>query len=289
MDDLTLTHAIAIRLAAYAAVLGLMIGWEWLAPRRRRVLTRAQRWPWNLGIAALNAGIGRALFAIAPLAAAAWAADHGIGLLPALDGLGIGLPAWAAIALCVVVFDLAIYGQHVAFHHHPLLWRLHRMHHADPDIDATTGARFHPIEIVLSAFYKSAIAIALGAPLVAIVIFEILLNATAMFNHANVRVPAAVDRWLRLIVVTPDMHRVHHSIHREETDSNFGFNWPWWDRAFGTYRAEPRDGHESMTIGLDRFRGPVDQRIDRLLIQPFIGDDPARQDSATPTRQRSTP
>jgi sterol desaturase/sphingolipid hydroxylase (fatty acid hydroxylase superfamily) len=155
------------------------------------------------------------------------------------------------------------------FHAVPALWRLHRVHHADLDFDVTTGARFHPIEILLSTLIKMAAVAAIGAPAVAVLVFEVLLNATAMFNHANGRLPVAFDRWLRLLVVTPDMHRVHHSIVYNETNSNFGFNLPWWDRVFGTYRAQPAAGHEAMTIGVDAFRTPADLRLDRLLVQPF--------------------
>jgi sterol desaturase/sphingolipid hydroxylase (fatty acid hydroxylase superfamily) len=171
----------------------------------------------------------------------------------------------------VVVLDLFIYLQHVMFHAVPALWRLHRMHHADLDFDVTTGARFHPIEIVLSMLIKLAAVVVLGAPPVAVLIFEVVLNATAMFNHGNLRLPLAVDRVLRLFVVTPDMHRVHHSIVPAETNSNFGFNLPWWDRLLGTYRAQPAAGHVVMTIGLDDFREASDQRLDRMLIQPFRG------------------
>jgi sterol desaturase/sphingolipid hydroxylase (fatty acid hydroxylase superfamily) len=179
------------------------------------------------------------------------------------------VPYWAAIVVSVVVLDLAIYMQHVLFHAVPVLWRLHRMHHADLDFDLTTGTRFHPIEIALSMAIKFTVIMALGAPALAVLIFEVLLNATAMFNHANVRLPSRVDRLLRWCVVTPDMHRVHHSIIGRETNSNFGFNLPWWDRLFGTYREQPIHGHEQMTIGVPEFRDPAEQRIDRMLSQPF--------------------
>jgi sterol desaturase/sphingolipid hydroxylase (fatty acid hydroxylase superfamily) len=169
--------------------------------------------------------------------------------------------------------DLAIYFQHVLFHAVPALWRLHRMHHADQEIDVTTGARFHPIEILLSMGLKLGVVAALGAPAVAVLIFEVLLNATAMFNHSNARMPAWLDRALRWIVVTPDMHRVHHSIVACETNSNFGFNLPWWDRLFGTYRGQPAAGHAAMTIGIEQFREPAEQRLVRMLTQPFRDDD----------------
>jgi sterol desaturase/sphingolipid hydroxylase (fatty acid hydroxylase superfamily) len=171
-----------------------------------------------------------------------------------------------------MALDFVIYLQHVMVHAVPALWRLHRMHHADLDFDVTTGARFHPIEIVLSMGIKLATVAVLGAPPLAVLIFEVLLNGTAMFNHGNIRLPLGLDRWLRLLVVTPDMHRVHHSILPGETNSNFGFNLPWWDRLFGTYRAQPREGHEGMTIGIEQFRQPGDTWLHRLLIQPFVGE-----------------
>jgi sterol desaturase/sphingolipid hydroxylase (fatty acid hydroxylase superfamily) len=171
-----------------------------------------------------------------------------------------------------LALDLAIYAQHVAFHKVPVLWRLHRMHHADLDIDVSTGLRFHPIEIIISMLIKMAIVVLIGVPAVAVVAFEVVLNATSMFNHSNTAMPLWLDRVVRLIVVTPDMHRVHHSIKRHETDSNFGFNLPWWDRLFGTYRPQPEAGHDGMTIGLPIFRDPQELRLDRLITQPFRDD-----------------
>jgi len=181
------------------------------------------------------------------------------------------VPPLVAIIASVVIMDLAIYLQHVLFHAVPGLWRLHRMHHADLDYDVTTGARFHTLEIILSMLIKLAVLSAIGAPPVAVIIFEVLLNATAMFNHGNVRLPLGLDRWLRLLVVTPDMHRVHHSVIVRETNSNFGFSLPWWDRLFGTYKAQPEAGHEGMNIGIEQFREPADLRLDQMLIQPFRG------------------
>ena len=182
------------------------------------------------------------------------------------------MPAWAGIIVSVIVLDLAIYLQHVLFHAVPALWRLHRMHHADLEVDVTTGLRFHPVEILLSTGIKLAVVAAVGAPAAAVLIFEILLNATSIFNHSNVRVSADVDRILRWFVVTPDMHRVHHSILRRETNSNFGFNLPWWDRLLGTYRAQPAAGHAAMTLGIEQFRDPRELGLDRMLLQPFRGD-----------------
>ena len=179
------------------------------------------------------------------------------------------MPLWLEVILAVVLLDAAIYLQHVMFHAVPALWRLHRMHHADMDYDVTTGARFHPIEIVLSMVIKLAVVTVLGASPVAVIIFEVLLNATAMFNHGNIRLNLALDGILRLFVVTPDMHRVHHSVIPSEANSNFGFNMPWWDRLFGTYKAQPAAGHDDMTIGINVFREPEDQRLDKMLMQPF--------------------
>ena len=255
----------ALRLSAFLAVLAAMAAWEVLAPRRARKLPRRSRWPANLGIVVLNTAIVRLLLPAAAVGVALAAEGRGWGLLHQPD-----VPAWAAMAAGIVLLDLAIYLQHVMFHAVPALWRLHRMHHADLDIDFTTGARFHPVEIVLSMLIKFAVIAALGVPAAAVVLFEVLLNATSMFNHGNVRIPGSIERALRWVVVTPDMHRVHHSIERDETNSNFGFNLSMWDRLFGTYRAQPRAGHRSMTIGIPDFREADDcARLTGMLIMPF--------------------
>jgi sterol desaturase/sphingolipid hydroxylase (fatty acid hydroxylase superfamily) len=249
MQTFVLAYEPTLRLVAFAAVLIVMALWEVLAPRRSRALPRRRRWPANLGIVFLNTLIVRLLFPAAAVGLAISAETHGWGLLNRHE-----LPAWVAVVAGIVLLDLAIYLQHVMFHAVPALWRLHRMHHADLDIDVTTGARFHPVEIVLSMLIKFAAIASLGVAPVAVLLFEVLLNATSMFNHGNVRIPRAVDTVLRRLVVTPDMHRVHHSIERDETNSNFGFNLSVWDRLFGTYRAQPRAGHEAMTIGVPDFR-----------------------------------
>ncbi|MEQ9642737.1 MAG: sterol desaturase family protein [Alphaproteobacteria bacterium] len=254
----------AIRLAAFVGVFVAMAIWELLAPRRRLSLRRRQRWPANLGIVLLNTVVLRLLLPTAAVGVAMIGEQRGWGLLGAW-----ALPGWAAIIASLLVLDLVVYLQHVLFHAVPGLWRLHRMHHADQDFDVTTGARFHPVEIVLSMAIKLAVVVALGAPAIAVLVFEILLNGTAMFNHGNVRLPAGLDRALRWVVVTPDMHRVHHSVVPKETNSNFGFNLPWWDRLLGTYRAQPAAGHLGMTIGLPVFRGPDEQRLHRMLVQPL--------------------
>ncbi len=268
MPDGLLAPEPVVRLGAFAGVLLAMVVWEILAPRRRQTIGRGRRWPNNLGIVVVDTLAVRLVYASAVIGTATLAEAHGWGLFRAL-----GTPAWAAIIASVILLDLAIYLQHVLFHAVPALWRLHRMHHADLEFDVTTGVRFHPIEILLSMGIKLGVVAALGAPAVAVLIFEVLLNATSMFNHGNVRLAAGLDRVLRWLVVTPEMHRVHHSVLRRETNSNFGFNLPWWDRLFGTYRAQPEAGHEGMTIGIEQFRDPGELRLDRMLTQPFRDDD----------------
>jgi sterol desaturase/sphingolipid hydroxylase (fatty acid hydroxylase superfamily) len=253
-----------IRLVAFAGVFVLMATWEVLAPRRLQTLGRARRWPANLGILALDAALVRVLFPVAAVGAALWAEARGLGLFYL-----IALPAWLAIPLGVVLLDLAIWAQHLVFHHVPVLWRLHRMHHADTEFDVTTGLRFHPVEIVLSMLIKILVVVVLGLPAIAVVLFEVLLNASSQFSHGNVRMPGWLDRTLRRVIVTPEMHRVHHSVLREEHNTNFGFCLSLWDRLFGTYRAQPEGGHEAMQLGLDRFRDAREARLDRLITQPF--------------------
>ena len=207
---------------------------------------------------------------VAPIGAvgfALFAEAHGLGLFNV-----VALPAWVEMVLALLTLDLAIYLQHRLFHYAPALWRLHRMHHSDLDVDVTTGARFHPIEILLSLGIKFLVIVPFGLSPSAVLLFEIGLNATSMFNHSNVRVSPVIEGVLRCLVVTPDMHRVHHSVVRRETDSNFGFNFPWWDRLFGTYRAQPEAGHDGMTIGIEQFREPTELRLDSMLTQPFRKD-----------------
>jgi sterol desaturase/sphingolipid hydroxylase (fatty acid hydroxylase superfamily) len=268
MSDALFANESLLRLATFAGIFATMAVWEILRPRRNQTLGRATRWPGNIGIVVLDTILIRLLFPTTAVGLALVGEAHGWGLLHAIT-----LPAWAEVLLGIIALDLAIYLQHVLFHAVPALWRLHRMHHADQEIDVTTGARFHPIEILLSMGIKLGVVFALGVPAVAVLLFEMLLNATSMFNHSNVRMPAWLDRVLRLIVVTPDMHRVHHSVVARETNSNFGFNLPWWDRLFGTYRDQPAAGHEAMTIGIEHFREPAEQRLDRMLTQPFRDDD----------------
>ena len=232
-----------------------------------RALTRPRRWSANLGLVVLNTVVLRVLFPAAAVGMASFAAAQGWGALHYF-----AVPYGWGVLGSVLVLDLCIWLQHVMVHAVPILWRVHRVHHADLDFDVTTGARFHPLEIVLSMLIKFAVIVALGPPVLAVVIFEVLLNATSMFNHANVRLPERLDRVLRWFVVTPDMHRVHHSAEEDETNSNFGFNLPWWDRLFGTYRAQPRAGHEGATIGIHTFRDPRQcAGLGGMLRLPFVG------------------
>jgi len=258
-------NEILTRLGFFFGVLLLMVGWEVLAPRRILSVSRKLRWSGNLGIVLLNTLTARFLFPLMPVGFAFLVDERGWGLLNQLD-----LPPWPAIGVALVLMDLAIYLQHVMFHAFRVFWRIHRMHHTDLDYDVTTGLRFHPIEILLSLLLKLAVVALVGPSPAAVLIFEVLLNATSMFNHGNVRIGTSLDRVLRLLVVTPDMHRVHHSIIRRETDSNYGFNLPWWDRLFGTYRKQPAMGHEKMIVGLDAFRDPKMLRLHWLLAIPFL-------------------
>lgn len=255
-----MTDETSLRLGVFLGVLAAAAIWEALAPARARKLSRAWRWPNNLGLVVLDSFLVRLLLPGIAIGAAIWAQAHGWGVLNLLP-----VPGWLAFVGALVALDLAIYGQHVAMHKVPILWRLHRVHHADPDFDATTGLRFHPAEILLSAVYKAVVAIVLGAPPEAVLVFEILLNAGSLFTHANASLPPSLDKAMRLAFVTPDMHRIHHSPERAETDSNYGFNLALWDRLFGTYRAESACGE----IGLERFGTRGDQRLDRLLVQPL--------------------
>ena len=255
-----------LRLAAFLGILVTMALWEVAAPRRRRDIPRVTRWTNNIALVVLDTAILRLTFPILAVGLAVMAEEQGWGLFNIVD-----VPIWVSIVASMLLLDLAIYLQHVMFHAVPGLWRLHRMHHADLDFDATTGLRFHPIEILISMGVKLAVVAALGPPAVAVLLFEVLLNATALFNHANINLPCRLDRVLRLVVVTPDMHRVHHSVDPRETNSNYGFNLPWWDRLLGTYVAQPAKGHEGMQIGTEHFRTRRDLWLDRMLIQPLRG------------------
>ena len=266
MTDFLLTNEPQVRIGVFLCVLTVMALWEVAAPRRRVDIPRLLRWSNNLGLVILDAFAVRLVFPVVAVGLALIVSGNGWGLFALVD-----VPNWLAIVATILILDLIIYLQHVVFHAVPALWRLHRMHHTDLEFDVTTGLRFHPAEILLSMAIKLLAVLALGPPAIAVLIFEVLLNGSAMFNHSNIRLPARIDAVLRWVIVTPDMHRVHHSIHPSETNSNFGFNVPWWDRLLGTYKAQPRDGHKAMTIGIEQFRNRRELWIDRMLIQPFKG------------------
>ncbi len=267
IDEFILGNEPVIRMSFFLGILVAIALWEIAAPRRALTISKAVRWFSNLGIVFLNTLVLRLLFPAAAVGMTVFAGEQGWGILNYIE-----VPYWLAVIASVVILDFVIYLQHVMVHAVPLFWRMHRMHHADLDFDVTTGARFHPLEIILSMLIKFAAIVVLGPPVVAVIIFEVLLNATAMFNHGNIRLPLKLDRALRWIVVTPDMHRVHHSVQDDEANSNFGFNLPWWDRLFGTYRDQPRGGHDGMTIGIHKYREPKQVSwLQGMLMLPFKG------------------
>lgn len=274
-----LTSEPAIRLLALFGTLVVLVGWEALAPRRRRSQRRGRRWLANLGLAAIDTAMLRLAAPAAAVGLAAMAQAQGWGLFHQA-----AIPGWLAIGLSLVLLDLALYGQHLASHAVPLLWRLHRVHHTDLDIDVTTGLRFHPAEILLSMLYKGLVVVTLGAPPVAVLIYEILLSSSSLFSHSNLRLPDGLERAVRRLWVTPDMHRVHHSVLRAETDSNYGTCLSLWDRLFRTYRAQPRAGHDGMTLGIAGFGEATDQGLWPLLTQPLRSEQPASPREAAPTR-----
>lgn len=267
VTEFVLLNEPVIRLSFFFGIFAVMALWEVFAPRRALSQSRTVRWSSNLGLVVLNSIVLRLLFPAAAVGMAVFAAEQGWGMFNYF-----AVPFWLAVLASVLVLDFFIWLQHVMVHAVPALWRLHRVHHADLDFDVTTGSRFHTLEILLSMGIKFAVILLLGPPVLAVVIFEVLLNATAMFNHSNVRLPLAVDRVLRWFVVTPDMHRVHHSVEDDETNSNFGFNLPWWDRLFGTYRDQPRAGHEAMSIGIHGYRNIRQVGwLPGMLWLPFVG------------------
>ncbi|MFN3532569.1 MAG: sterol desaturase family protein [Candidatus Brocadia sp.] len=267
ISEFVMRHEVVIRLGFFFGVLAVMALWELVAPRRVLTASKLFRWINNLGIVFLNSFLLRITFSTAAIGMAVFAQKHGWGIFNYIQ-----IPYTIVVVVSAVIMDFAIYLQHVMFHALPIFWRIHRMHHADLDFDVTTGVRFHPFEIILSMLIKFAVIAVLGTPVLAVVAFEVALNATSMFNHGNVRMLRGVDRVLRWFMVTPDMHRVHHSIEEYETNSNFGFNLPWWDRLLGTYRAQSRMGHEGMTIGLWGFRDSKHcVNLPGMLAIPFIG------------------
>jgi sterol desaturase/sphingolipid hydroxylase (fatty acid hydroxylase superfamily) len=266
LNNFILDHEPFVRFCFFFGILVLMAVWELLAPRRPLIISRASRWFSNLGIVLLDTLAVRVFLPIQAVGMALFVETHGWGILN-----NVILPPWMRILLGVLGLDFVIYLQHAMFHALPVFWRLHRMHHTDLDFDVTTGVRFHPLEILLSMGIKMAAVMVLGPSAIAVVLFEVLLNATSMFNHGNVQLPKVLDQVLRLLVVTPEMHRVHHSVVIKEQNSNFGFNFPWWDRLMGTYQAQPARGHEGMTIGLSQYRNPRRLTLPWLLILPFLG------------------
>lgn len=266
MNMFPIDNVMFLRLDFFLGIFLAVASWEILAPRRPLAHGRLVRWTNNLALTTFNSVLAYLVFPAAAVGAAFYAGEMGWGLLRLFP-----LPGWAEGAAAIMVLDFSIYAQHVLFHRVSLFWRFHRMHHTDLDIDVTTGARFHPGEILLSIVIKMGVILALGAPPWSVIVFEILLNATSMFNHGDISMPEHADRILRRLVVTPDMHRVHHSVIIRETDSNYGFNFPWWDRLFGTYRAQPAAGHTSMVLGLANYRDPKWLTLPWMLIVPFMG------------------
>ncbi len=263
-----LTHETTIRVGLFLGLLGLMALWEIAAPQRRLELPRVLRWSNNLALVFVDTAILRLVLPTLAVGVAIIAHDRGWGLFNLL-----GWPLWVKGLLAILVLDLAIYGQHIVFHKVPVLWRMHRMHHSDPDFDVTTGVRFHPLEILLSMLIKMALVAALGADPAAVILFELILSAGALFSHANIRLPQRLDRALRLVVVTPDMHRIHHSEVRRETDSNYGFSVTWWDRLFGTYRVAAKAGQQGIRFGIGAFGSRREQWLDQLFVQPLRDPD----------------
>jgi sterol desaturase/sphingolipid hydroxylase (fatty acid hydroxylase superfamily) len=268
-DTFLLNHESVLRLGSVLGAFALLAVWELFAPRRTLETPKASRWANNVSLAVVTIVTVRMLFSTAAVGIAVFASEHGTGLFNMFP-----VPYALAVVASLAAFDLAVYLSHLAFHTAPVLWRIHRVHHADVDFDVSTGVRFHPVLAVI---------LVLGPPVLAVFLFETVFHALLLFNHTNVRISPAVDRVLRWFVVTPDMHRVHHSIHSSETNSNFGFALPWWDRLFGTYRAEPAGGHERMTLGIEIFRAPRDCRLDRMLLNPVL--DEQGPDSVNPIRE----
>ncbi len=267
MTDFIFTHEVSIRLFFFISIFLSVAFFETRFPRRKLIVSKTDRWKVNIGLVVLNSITLRLFWAAGAFGVAYWVNEQGWGIMNFLE-----YPHFLNVIVAVLILDFIIYLQHVMFHAVPTLWRLHMVHHADLDFDVTTGTRFHPIEILISMIIKAGIIVALGPPVLAALIFEILLNGTAMFNHSNIDIPGSWDRFLRLFIVTPDMHRVHHSVFPNETNSNFGFNLSWWDKLLGTYRVQPRLGHEGMSIGLNQFRDQSRLSLPRLIMLPFIGN-----------------
>ncbi|OQW40173.1 MAG: fatty acid hydroxylase [Proteobacteria bacterium SG_bin4] len=267
-NDWIIYNELIVKLTVFFGIFFLMAVWEQLAPCRALIISKNLRWTNNLGLVLLNGVVLRLLFPAGGVGVAIFVQQQGWGLLNYYQ-----ISLFASIIISVVAMDFIIYLQHIMMHAVPVLWRVHRVHHADLDYDLTTGIRFHPIEIILSMLIKAAVILLLGPPVLAVVVFEVLLNAAAMFNHSNIQLPSGLDRVLRWVLVTPNMHRIHHSIKEDEANSNFGFNLPWWDRLFGTYRDQPRDDHQSMVIGISGYRNPRQvERLPGMLALPWSRD-----------------
>lgn len=264
MTDFIINHESALRMSVFVSILLVMMTAETLLPRKARVQARPKRWTANLLLVVIDSLVLRLVFPIVAVGVAAHAVTQGWGLLNL-----IALPQWLSIIAAIIILDMMIYWQHVISHRWAPLWALHKVHHSDRDIDVTTALRFHPVEIILSMAYKMALIMLLGAPVIAVIIFEIILNGCAMFNHANLRFPRSLDKALRLILVTPDMHRVHHSIIERETNSNYGFSTSLWDRLFNSYTDQPSKGHDDMVIGLQEHQGRGPDSLIWALLLPF--------------------
>ena len=265
METWIIENEMVIRLSFFIGIFIVVAFWELLAPRRPLNFSKQVRWYSNIGIVFFNSLVMRWTFPLLATGLAVMAQEGGWGFFN-----NVTIPYQLVIIISLLLMDGAIYIQHAMFHSLPLLWRFHRMHHTDMDLDVTSGARFHPVEIIISMGIKFAVIAVIGPPVLAVIIFEVLLNLTAMFNHGNIYIPKKIDQILRCFVVTPDMHRVHHSIVPSETNTNFGFNFPWWDSLFGTYCAQPEKGHKGMVIGLNQFRDPKELHFHKMLIQPFL-------------------
>ena len=263
MNALTIQLEALLRLGSFLGVFSALAIFEWCCPRRQLHFSKWRRWKSNISIGVLNTALTRVLIPLAGGGAAILAADRNYGLLNTLN-----LPGILEVPLFLLAFDLTIYLQHRLFHRVKLLWHLHRMHHTDPDYDLTTGNRFHPISVLLSGLIKIGLILLMGPTVFAVILAEVLLNCTSMFNHSNLRIPHHIDKWLRLVVVTPDMHRVHHSVNPIEHNCNFGFNFPWWDRLFGTYLDQPQAGHDAMSIGIEGFDDRDSTQFLSMLTQP---------------------
>ena len=267
METWLIANETIIRLSFFFGIFILVGVWELIVPRRQLNFSKPVRWYSNIGIVFFNSLVLKLIFPIMATGLAFFAMGKGWGLFNNIE-----LPFFIRVVTSMLLLDGAIYIQHAMFHSLPLLWRFHRMHHTDMDLDVSSGARFHPVEIIISMGIKLSVIVVPGPPVTAVILFEVLLNFTAMFNHGDIYISPKIDRILRCFVVTPDMHRVHHSVSAKETNSNFGFNFPWWDTMFGTYKAQPEKGHSSMTIGISKFRNPENLHLHRMLIQPFINE-----------------